>query len=53
MLAPNGMRTLATHFWAYTAELDFSSAAPYALMLVVLSVPLVVLLRLEADRRPK
>jgi iron(III) transport system permease protein len=50
MLAPNGVRTLATRFWAYTAELDFSSAAPYALLMVVLSLPLVLLLRLEADR---
>jgi iron(III) transport system permease protein len=50
MLAPNGVRTLATRFWAYTAELDFSSAAPYALLMVLLSLPLVLLLRLEADR---
>jgi iron(III) transport system permease protein len=53
MLAPNGVRTLATRFWAYTAELDFSSAAPYALLMVVLSLPLVLLLRLEADRVAK
>jgi iron(III) transport system permease protein len=50
MLAPNGVGTLATRFWAYTAELDFSSAAPYALLMVLLSLPLVLLLRLEADR---
>ena len=53
MLAPNGTRTLATRFWAYTSELDFSSAAPYALLMVILSLPLVLLLRLEADRKPK
>jgi iron(III) transport system permease protein len=50
MLAPNGTRTLATRFWAYTSELDFSSAAPYALLMIVLSLPLVALLRIEADR---
>ena len=50
MLAPNGTRTLATRFWAYTSELDFSSAAPYALLMIVLSLPLVALLRFEADR---
>lgn len=50
MLAPNGMRTLATRFWAYTAELDFAAAAPYALLMVLLSLPLVVLLRMEAER---
>ena len=53
MLAPNGTRTLATRFWAHTSELDFSSAAPYALLMVILSLPLVLLLRLEADRKPK
>jgi len=53
MLAPNGVRTLATRFWAHTAELDFSSAAPYALLMVLLSLPLVLLLRLEADRVAK
>lgn len=50
MLAPNGTRTLATRFWAYASELDFAAAAPYALILVVLSLPLVVLLQVEAER---
>lgn len=50
MLAPNGTRTLATRFWAYTSELDFSSAAPYALLMVVISMPLVLLMRLQADK---
>lgn len=50
MLSPNGTRTLATRFWAYTAELDFASAAPYAVFLVILSAPLVILLRLRAER---
>ena len=50
MLSPNGTRTLATRFWAYTAELDFASAAPYAVLMVVLSAPLVVLLRTRAER---
>lgn len=50
MLAPNGVRTLATRFWAYTQELDFSSAAPYAVLMILLSMPLVLLLRMQADR---
>jgi iron(III) transport system permease protein len=50
MLAPNGTRTLAMRFWAYASELDFAAAAPYAVLMVVLSLPLVLLLRLEADR---
>ena len=50
MLAPNGTRTLATRFWSYTSELDYASAAPYALMMVVMSLPLVLLLKIEAER---
>ncbi len=50
LLAPNGTRTLATKFWALTSELDYVSAAPYALLLIVLSLPLVVLLRRQADK---
>ncbi|WP_425283798.1 ABC transporter permease [Devosia soli] len=50
MLAPNGTRTLAMRFWSYTSELDFAAAAPYALLMIVLSIPLVVLLHAKADR---
>ncbi len=50
LLAPNGTRTLATKFWALTSELDYLSAAPYAVLMVVLSLPLTVLLRRQADR---
>lgn len=50
LLAPNGVRTLATKFWALTSELDYVSAAPYAVLLIVLSLPLTVLLRRQADR---
>jgi iron(III) transport system permease protein len=50
MLAPNGTRTLATRFWAFADELDFAAAAPYAAMMVILSLPLVALLRLQTER---
>ncbi|MEO8756470.1 MAG: iron ABC transporter permease [Devosia sp.] len=50
LLAPNGTRTLATKFWALTGELDYVAAAPYAVLLIVLSLPLTVLLRRQADR---
>jgi iron(III) transport system permease protein len=40
LLAPNGTRTLATGFWALTSEIDYAAAAPYALMMIVLSLPL-------------
>ena len=53
MLAPNNTRTLAMRFWSYTSELDFAAAAPYAVLMVALSLPLVLLLRLEADRESK
>ena len=50
MLAPNATRTLAMRFWAYTSELDFAAAAPFATLMIALSVPLVVLVQLQSDR---
>ena len=50
LLAPNGTRTLATVFWALTSELDYAAAAPYALLMILLSLPLTVLLRRQAER---
>jgi iron(III) transport system permease protein len=40
LLAPNGTETLATSFWALSGELDYAAAAPYATMMVALSLPL-------------
>ncbi len=37
LLRPTGVNTLATRFWAYTAELSYGSAAPYAAMMVAVS----------------
>jgi iron(III) transport system permease protein len=31
-------------FWSYSSELDYSAAAPYALALVLLAIPVTVLL---------
>ena len=50
LLAPSGTRTLATGFWALTSELDYASAAPYALIMVVLSLPLTWLLHRQSRR---
>jgi iron(III) transport system permease protein len=50
LLAPNGTVTLATQFWALTSELDYAAAAPYALLMIVLSLPLTILLRRQAER---
>ena len=44
LLAPNGTYTLATGFWALTSEFDFAAAAPYAALMVLLSLPLTWLL---------
>jgi iron(III) transport system permease protein len=51
MLAPSGTRTLATQFWALTSELDYAAAAPYALLMVVASLPLTLVLTAQS-RRP-
>ena len=44
LLSPNGTRTLTTQFWSHVNDLDFASAAPYAFLMVLLSVPMVGLL---------
>ncbi|MFE3195684.1 ABC transporter permease [Nocardia sp. NPDC059240] len=44
LLAPNGTRTLAMQFWQLSGELDYAAAAPYALIMIVASVPVTYLL---------
>lgn len=44
LLAPNGTRTLAMRFWSLSSELDYAAAAPYALIMIVASVPVTYLL---------
>lgn len=48
MLSPIGTDTLATQFWAHTGEFDHMGAAPFALAMVVLSIPLCVILHRQA-----
>lgn len=50
MLAPNGTRTLAMAFWSYSGEIDYAAAAPYALIMVLLSLPLTWLLYRQSKR---
>jgi iron(III) transport system permease protein len=50
LLAPNGTRTLATGFWALTREIDYAAAAPYALLMIVLSLPLTGILYHQSRR---
>ncbi|MEV5509493.1 ABC transporter permease [Streptomyces orinoci] len=54
LLRPTGTETLATRFWTYTSGLAYGAAAPYAALMVALSVPPVLLLTrrtLGADPR--
>lgn len=44
LLAPTGTNTLAMRFWSLSSELDYAGAAPYAFLLVALSVPVTVVL---------
>jgi iron(III) transport system permease protein len=44
LLAPTGTNTLSMRFWSFASELDFAAAAPYALVLVVLAIPVTIVL---------
>jgi len=50
MLSPNGTVTLATQFWALTSEFDHIGAAPYAVIMILLSLPLTALLHRQARK---
>jgi iron(III) transport system permease protein len=50
VLAPIGVQTLATQFWAFQQNVDYGAAAPYALVIVVLALVPGVLLGLWFDR---
>lgn len=51
LLAPTGTRTVATSFWSAASSLDYPAAAPYALVLVLLSIPAVALMFAHATGR--
>lgn len=54
MLAPLETSTLATQFWSASAEARYGAAAPYALLLVLASLPATILLsRQAAPSRPQ
>ena len=44
LLAPTGTTTLATAFWSASSALEYGAAAPYAVIMVLLSAPATVLL---------
>ncbi|MFP5312361.1 MAG: ABC transporter permease, partial [Actinomycetes bacterium] len=43
LLSPNGTKTLATEFWSKSSEIDYAGAAPYALLMILLSAPMTYL----------
>ncbi|MCU1619589.1 MAG: fbpB [Modestobacter sp.] len=50
LLAPTGTTTLATAFWSATSGLEYGAAAPFAVLMVLLSAPATVLLSRDARR---
>ncbi|TAM68418.1 MAG: iron ABC transporter permease [Microbacteriaceae bacterium] len=44
LLAPSGMHTLAIQFWSKVNDIDYAAAAPFAVLMVVLSLPVTFLL---------
>ena len=50
MLAPLGTRTLTMAFWALTGEIDYAGAAPYALLMVLFSMPMTWVLHRQSRR---
>ncbi|MBU3751002.1 MAG: iron ABC transporter permease, partial [Mycobacterium sp.] len=50
LLAPTGTRTLSMRFWSLASELDFAAAAPYAAIMVALTLPITVLLFSQATK---
>jgi iron(III) transport system permease protein len=51
LLAPNGTRTLATEFWSASTSVQYVDAAPYAVLLTVISIPAVALMYRQARKR--
>lgn len=50
ILAPTGANTLSMRFWSLSSELDYAAAAPYAMIMVVLALPVTLLLLRQSTR---
>jgi iron(III) transport system permease protein len=50
LLAPTGTRTLSMLFWSFSSELDYASASPYALVLVMLAIPVTLVLYRQSTK---
>ncbi|MGH7641560.1 MAG: ABC transporter permease [Candidatus Dormibacteria bacterium] len=51
ILVPTGVQTLATQFWAFTGNVSYGAAAPYAAAMVAISIVPGILLGRWFDRR--
>ncbi|WP_372727880.1 ABC transporter permease [Nocardioides sp.] len=51
ILAPTGTSTLATEFWSDSSAVRYGAAAPYALLLILVSLPATWLLARQAQPR--
>ncbi|CAK9885691.1 MAG: Putative 2-aminoethylphosphonate transport system permease protein PhnV [Candidatus Erwinia impunctatus] len=50
LLSPLGTRTLSSSFWALTSEIDYVAAAPYALLMILISLPLTGILYKQSQK---
>ncbi|MBV8041326.1 iron ABC transporter permease [Pluralibacter sp.] len=50
LLSPLGTRTLSTGFWALTSEIDYVAAAPYAVLMILISLPLTGILYMQSKK---
>jgi iron(III) transport system permease protein len=50
LLAPTGTRTLSMLFWSCASELDYAAAAPYALALILLAIPVTLILLQQSTK---
>lgn len=50
LLSPLGTRTLSTGFWALTSEIDYVAAAPYAVLMILISLPLTAVLYKQSQK---
>ena len=52
VMVPTGVQTLATQFWAYTTNISYGAAAPYAALMVAIAVVPSYILGRWFDRLP-
>lgn len=53
LLHPTGVQTLATQFWRYTSEVSYGAAAPYAAVMVAISLLPALLVSRRVEHGPR